>query len=91
MGRKLDISLQELMVQLSFGSTQTVSAVVIASGIRGRLRSKRFIMARFDYFVDLAVRLLVIQVVNFFLTRTCICQILLAIHVSGVSSHTISS
>jgi len=78
------------MVQLSSGLTQTVSAVVVARGVRSRLRSERFIVARFDYFVDLAVRLLIIQVVNFFLAWTCICQISFAIHVAGVSSHAVS-
>jgi len=60
MGRKLDIGLQELMVQLSLGSTQTVSAVVIASGIRGRLRVIRFVVLGFDYVIDLASRVLVV-------------------------------
>jgi hypothetical protein len=87
---KLDIGRKNPMVPLSTGFTQTVSAVVIACGVRSRLRSKRLIVARFDYFVDLAVRLLVIQVVNFFLARTCICQKSFAIHVAGVSSHAVS-
>jgi hypothetical protein len=60
MGRKLDIGLQELMVQLSLGSTQTVSAVVIASGIRGRLRCIRFVVLGFDYVIDLATGFLVV-------------------------------
>jgi hypothetical protein len=77
------------MVQLSIGFTQTVIAVVIARGIRSRLRGERFIVAGFDYFVDLAIRLLVIQVVNFFLARARIRQILFAIHGSSVSSHAI--
>jgi hypothetical protein len=78
------------MVQLSTGFTQTISAVVVARSVRSRLRSERFIVVRFDYFVDLAVRLLIIQVVNFFLAWTCICQISFAIHVAGISSHAVS-
>jgi hypothetical protein len=75
------------MVQLSFGSTQTVSAVVIAIGIRGRLRRIWFVVLGLDYVIDLASGFLVIQVMNLFLAGTCICQISFAIHVSGVSSH----
>ena len=60
MGRKLDIGLQELMVQLSLGSTQTVIAVVIASGIRERLRGEGLIVSSIDYVVDLASSFLVI-------------------------------
>jgi hypothetical protein len=53
-----------------------VSAVVIASGIRGRLRCIRFVVLGFDYVIDLATGFLVIQVMNFFLAGTCIAKYL---------------
>ena len=74
-------------IQLSARFTQTVSAVVIACSVGSRLRSERLIVASLDYFVDLTIRLLVIQVMNFFLAGTCICQVSFAIHVASVSSH----
>ena len=42
-------------VELSTGFTQTVRAVVIACGVSSELRSERFIVPRFDYFIDLII------------------------------------
>jgi hypothetical protein len=47
-------------------------------------------MSGLDYFVDLAVGLFVIQIVNFLFRGTSICQIPFSVHISCVPSHAIS-
>src|ERR1044072_3830445 len=66
-----------------------VLAIVVTRRICSRLRLERFGITRSDYLVDTALHHLRIEIVDHLSRRPRIRQVLLAIHVSNKSSHTI--
>ena len=67
---------------LSCRATKAVSAIVIASRICGRLGGVWLIVPSLDYFINLAISLFIIQVVNFHFAWTGVCQVSFPVHVS---------
>lgn len=69
------------------GTSQAVRAVVVADDVRRRQCRERAIIACANDLVDLALRLLVVQIVDFHFGRARIAEIALAIHMACIASH----
>jgi hypothetical protein len=61
-------------------------AIVIACGVGGRLRLVELVISGFYDFINLAIGFFLNQVMDFFLGSAGVGQVLLAVHIPGISS-----